>query len=58
MNGLRNAIQNFYFTIEIQFSKSESKNHILTSKEKFELFADKNPILLKLKEEFGLDLFE
>ena len=58
MNGLRNAIQNFYFTIEVQFSESEAKSHILTSKQKFELFVDKNPIILKLKEEFGLDLYE
>lgn len=58
MNGLRNAIQNFYFTIEVQFSESEAKSHILTAKQKFELFVDKNPIILKLKEEFGLDLYE
>ena len=58
MNGLRNAIQNFYFTIEVKFSESEAKSHILTAKQKFDLFVDKNPIILKLKDEFGLDLYE
>ena len=58
MNGLRNAIKNFYFTIEIAFSQTEAKSHILTSKEKFEAFVQKNPTILKLKEEFGLDLYE
>ncbi|WP_322970962.1 hypothetical protein [Faecalibacter sp. LW9] len=58
MNGLRNAIKNFYFTIEIAFSQSEAKSHILTSKEKFDAFVQKNPTILKLKEEFGLDLYE
>lgn len=58
MNGLRNAIQNFYFTIEVKFSEAEAKSHILTTKEKFEKFAAKNPVILRLKEEFGLDLYE
>lgn len=58
MNGLRNAIKNFYFSIEITFSQAEAKSHILTPKEKFEAFVQKNPIILKLKEEFGLDLYE
>ena len=58
MNGLRNAIQNFYFTIEVKFSEAEAKSHILTTKEKFENFAAKNPVILRLKEEFGLDLYE
>ena len=58
MNGLRSAINNYYFTIEVTFSKSEAKSHILTSKQKFETFVEKNPTILKLKEEFGLDLYE
>ena len=58
MNGMRNALQNFYFSIEIKFSETEAKSHILTPKQKFEAFVAKNPIILKLKEEFGLDLYE
>ena len=57
-NGLRNAIQNFYFKIEIKFSEAEAKSHILTTKEKFENFVAKNPVILTLKEDFGLDLYE
>ena len=58
MNGLRGAINNFYFTIDVKLSETEAKSHILTTKQKFELFVKKNPAILKLKEEFGLDLFE
>lgn len=58
INGLRNAIQNYYFTIEVKFSEAEAKSHILTTKQKFENFVAKNPVILSLKEEFGLDLYE
>ncbi|MBQ0148828.1 MAG: hypothetical protein KBS93_10415 [Flavobacteriaceae bacterium] len=58
INGLRNSIKNFYFTIEVKYSAQEAKSHILTSKQKFEALVLKNPVLLKLKEEFGLDLYE
>lgn len=58
MNGLRAELKNYYFTIEVQFSMSEAKNHILTAKQKFDLFVEKNPTILKLKEELGLDLYE
>ena len=58
INGLRNAINNFYFKIEVVLSQAEAKSHILTTKQKFEAFVEKNPTILKLKEEFGLDLFE
>lgn len=58
VNHLRGALQNYYFKIEIKFSEAEAKSHILTTKQKFELFVEKNPIMLKLKDEFGLDLYE
>ena len=58
MNGLRGAINNFYFTIDVKLSEAEAKSHILTTKQKFEAFVEKNPTILKLKEEFGLDLYE
>lgn len=58
MNGLREAINNYYFTIDVKLSEAEAKNHILSTKQKFEAFVKKNPTILKLKEEFGLDLYE
>ena len=58
LNGLRGAINNFYFTIDVKQSEAEAKSHILTTKQKFEAFVEKNPTILKLKEEFGLDLYE
>lgn len=57
-NSLRAHLKNHYFTIQIKFSEREAENHILSKKEKFEKLLEKNPILLKLKEDFGLDLFE
>ncbi|QES92539.1 hypothetical protein F0358_07320 [Empedobacter brevis] len=57
-NSLRVFLKNHYFTIQIKFSEKEAENHILSNKEKFEKLLDKNPILLKLKEEFGLDLYD
>ena len=57
-NSLRAHLKNHYFGIQIRFSEKEAENHILSKKEKFEKLSEKNPILLKLKEEFGLDLYE
>ncbi|MCA4810140.1 hypothetical protein IF128_10385 [Empedobacter stercoris] len=57
-NSLRAFLKNHYFTIQIKFSEKEATNHILSNKEKFKLLSDKNPVLLKLKEEFGLDLYD
>lgn len=57
-NGLRNHLNNHYFTIRIQLSEKEVQNHILTNKEKFDRLLEKNSSLLRLKEEFGLDLFD
>lgn len=57
-NGLRNHLNNHYFTIRIQLSEKEVQNHILSNKEKFDRLLEKNPTLLRLKEEFGLDLFD
>jgi len=57
-NSLRAHLKNYYFGIQIKYSEKEAENHLLSNKEKFQLLSDKNPILLKLKEEFGLDLYE
>ena len=57
-NSLRAHLKNHYFGIQIRFSEKEAENHILSKKEKFEKLSEKNPILLKLKEEFVLDLYE
>ncbi|WP_413532307.1 hypothetical protein [Empedobacter brevis] len=57
-NSLRVFLKNHYFSIQIKFSEKEAENHILSNKEKFDKLLDKNPILLKLKEEFGLDLYD
>ncbi|MBO6213111.1 hypothetical protein [Algoriella sp.] len=57
-NSLRTQLKNHYFTIQIKLSEKEAENHILSKKDKFQKLSDKNPLLLKLKEEFGLDLYE
>jgi len=58
INNLRGTLQNYYFKIDVKLSEAEAKNHVLTTKQKFELFVAKNPIINNLKDEFGLDLFE
>lgn len=58
VTGLRTELRNHYFTIEIKFAEGEAKSHILTNKQKFELFIAKNPSIAKLKDELGLDLYE
>ena len=57
-NSLRTQLKNYYFMIQIKLSEKEAENHILSKKDKFQKLSDKNPLLLKLKEEFGLDLYE
>ena len=57
-NNLRTQLKNHYFAIQIKLSEKEAENHILSKKDKFQKLSDKNPLLLKLKEEFGLDLYE
>lgn len=57
MRTLRQKLNNHYIEFEVQISKSEeTKTYIKTKTDIFKEMAEKNPILLKMKNEFGLDL--
>lgn len=56
MRTMRQKLNNHHIEFEVQISKSEeTKTYIKTKKDIFTEMAEKNPILLKMKNEFGLD---
>lgn len=56
MRLMRQKLNNHHIEFEVQISKSEeTKTYIKTKKDIFTEMAEKNPILLKMKNEFGLD---
>lgn len=52
---LRSTLQNGMLNVEIVMKESENVQRFYTDKEKFEAMAQKNPNLLKFKQQFGLD---
>lgn len=52
---LRLRLGNDNVTVESQVKEVQSKKIAYTNKEKFDHLAEKNPILLELKERLGLD---
>ncbi len=57
MRLMRQKLNNHHIEFEVQLSKSEeTKTYIKTKTDIFKEMAEKNPILLKMKNEFGLDL--
>lgn len=56
MRILRQKLQNHYIEFEVQISKGElTQTYIKSKTDIFKEMAEKNPILLKMKNEFGFD---
>lgn len=56
MLKMREDLQNHYIEFEVRISQAESnQNYIKSKAEIFKEMAEKNPVLLKMKNEFGLD---
>ncbi len=56
-NFLRQRLHNSKITMTIRVTAQQEVRRAYGKVEKFQLMASKNPALLKLKEEFGLDFF-
>ncbi len=56
INYLKKQLRNFYLTIEIEVLENQEESKFLTSKQKFELMARKNPNLHVFKSLFNLDI--
>jgi DNA polymerase III subunit gamma/tau len=56
LNFLRNELSNGSIELEIKISETiQGNKRFYTDREKFDYLAEKNPDLLKLKQQFGLD---
>ena len=55
LDALRTNLKNSHIKMEIRMSVNNEKKLAFTSKEKFNLMAEQNESLLKLKDEFGLE---
>ncbi|WP_068596358.1 hypothetical protein ACF3NR_05450 [Vaginella massiliensis] len=59
VNGLKAFLNNYAFRIETKVSPSlASVNHIKSKKQIAQEMSDKNPALIKLIQDFGLNLFD
>jgi len=52
---LRDNLNNSLIQLEYQFAQFETRRMAYTNKEKFDALVEKNPLLKKLQEKFGLD---
>lgn len=55
LRSLRSTLQNGMLNVEIVMKETENAKRFYSDKEKFEAMAQKNPNLLKFKQQFGLD---
>jgi len=55
MQHLKSNLRNGNITLVTDLLEEEAKKMIYTNKEKFDHLAEKNPLLLKLKDRLGLD---
>ena len=55
LTHLRNRLSNSSIKLESVLMKADSKRMAYTNKEKFDLLAEKNPMLKELKDRLGLD---
>ncbi len=55
MRFLREKLNNHHIEFHTKIKEDHSKKYIKTNQEKFMDMAEQNPILLKMKDEFGLD---
>jgi DNA polymerase III subunit gamma/tau len=56
MTFLRQKLNNYHFTLDIQLSKEEGQQRLYTPQDKFRRLAELNPDLQKLRQQFDLDL--
>ncbi len=56
LDNLRKSLNNTLVQATVEIDATVSKAKPRTEQEKFEIMAEKNPNLLKLKEDLGLDL--
>lgn len=55
MQFIRERLQNYSIQVTGEHKNTDNKKVIYTNREKFEHLAEKNPLLLELKERLGLD---
>lgn len=55
MQFIRERLQNYSIQVTGEHKNTDTKKVIYTNREKFEHLAEKNPLLLELKEKLGLD---
>ena len=55
MRFLREKLNNYAIEFLVVIKDDQTKTFVKTNQEKFKDMAEKNPILLKMKEQFGLD---
>ncbi len=55
MRFLREKLNNYSIDFQVDVIGDSSKNYVKSSQEKFKDMVEINPILLKMREEFGLD---
>ncbi|MBX2968484.1 MAG: DNA polymerase III subunit gamma/tau [Cyclobacteriaceae bacterium] len=55
MQFIRERLQNYSIQVTGDYKNTDTKKVIYTNREKFEHLAEKNPLLLELKEKLGLD---
>lgn len=56
MEHLRSTLRNYKIDLSIEVVESEVTRYVYTSREKFELFKEKNPLVETLRKEFDLDV--
>jgi DNA polymerase-3 subunit gamma/tau len=52
---LRDNLNNSLIQLDYQFAQFETRRMAYTNKEKFDALVEKNPLLKKLQDKFGLD---
>lgn len=56
MTFLRQKLNNYHFSLDIQLSKEEGQQRLYTPQDKFRRLVELNPDLQKLRQQFDLDL--
>lgn len=55
MRVMRDQLQNYFIEFEVDIYEEPTRNYVKSKAEIFQEMAAKNPVLLKMKNEFGLD---
>lgn len=55
MTAMRERLNNHFITFEVNIDSETTQNYVKSKAEIFREMAEKNPVLLKMKNEFGLD---